>query len=69
MESGALKQKMIRLIFPAALILPCALMTANFTYDEFWSLINFAPLNIFQILTDLSLPNNHPLNTLFLKIF
>ncbi|MBQ4335570.1 MAG: hypothetical protein IJC34_00060 [Lentisphaeria bacterium] len=37
-------------------------------YDELWSLQNYAPLSIGQILTDLGLPNNHPLNSLWLKI-
>ena len=36
-------------------------------YDELWTLINFTPLDTFRILTDLSLPNNHPVNTLVLK--
>ena len=36
-------------------------------YDELWSLQNYAPLSIGQILTDLGLPNNHPLNSLWLK--
>ena len=36
-------------------------------YDELWTLIHFTPLDTFQILTDLSLPNNHPVNTLVLK--
>lgn len=33
-------------------------------YDEIWTLENFAPLPLSRILTDLALPNNHPLNTL-----
>ena len=68
MDETLLKQKVSRLIVPAALILPVLLMTANLTYDEWWSLLNFAPLSTLRILTDLSLPNNHPLNTLCLKI-
>lgn len=38
-------------------------------YDELWSLQNYVPLSIRQILTDLALPNNHPLNTLGMKLF
>ncbi len=37
-------------------------------YDEIWSYQYFAPLSVGKILTDLGLPNNHPLNTLWLKI-
>ena len=36
-------------------------------YDEIWSLQNYAPLSPGKILTDLGLPNNHPLNSLWLK--
>ena len=36
-------------------------------YDEIWSLQYFIPLDVFKILTDLALPNNHPVNTLILK--
>ena len=54
------------LIFAGVLrVLP---MCAELQYDELWTLINFTALNPLQILTDLSLPNNHPLNTLILKL-
>ena len=39
-----------------------------FEYDEIWSLENFSKLPIWQICTDLSLPNNHPINTLWIKL-
>ncbi len=68
MEEAVLKQKISRLIFPVALLFPMVLMTANPVYDELWSLIFFSELPVTQILTDLALPNNHPLNTFFLKI-
>ena len=68
MEEAVLKQKISRLIFPVALLFPMVLMTANLAYDELWSLIYFSELPVTQILTDLALPNNHPLNTFFLKI-
>lgn len=56
----------------AMLLLLAALLRAlqlsvELQYDEIWTLLNFTDLNVFQILTDLSLPNNHPLNTLVLK--
>ncbi|MBQ6352776.1 MAG: hypothetical protein IJJ28_05875, partial [Lentisphaeria bacterium] len=36
-------------------------------YDEIWSLENFSRLPVGRILTDLALPNNHPLNSLCIK--
>lgn len=68
MDKVPVKTKILRLIFLASLILPALLMSANLVYDEFWTLLNFVPLGIGQILTDLSLPNNHPLNTLLMKL-
>jgi hypothetical protein len=38
-------------------------------YDEIWSLQNFSNLSVGRILTDLALPNNHPLNSLFVKLW
>ena len=38
-------------------------------YDEIWTLENFAGLDAWRILNDLALPNNHPLNTLFVKLW
>lgn len=58
----------------AALILIAALAIRVFgacfsplEYDEIWSLERFSALSVRQILTDLALPNNHPVNTLFVK--
>ena len=36
-------------------------------YDEIWTCVNYAPASLTQIFTDLSTPNNHPLNTLFIQ--
>ena len=69
MSEKPVKNKIFELIFLASLILPLILMTGNPVYDEFWTLLNFVPLDPGKILTDLSLPNNHPLNTLAMKIF
>ena len=38
-------------------------------YDEIWTLENFADLDVWRIINDLALPNNHPLNTLFVKLW
>ena len=62
-------QKIFVFVFLSALFLPLLLMPEHLTYDEYWSLYNFTPLGVGDVLTDLSLPNNHPLNTLFMKLF
>ncbi len=51
-----------------ALILRLPWMYNALEYDELWSLQNYAPLSCGKILTDLGLPNNHPLNSLCMKI-
>ena len=38
-------------------------------YDEIWTLENFSQLDSWRIVNDLALPNNHPLNTLFVKLW
>jgi len=68
MCDGQRKKKIAGIIFLLSLILPLLLMSSNLLYDELWTLLNFVPLSTGQILTDLSLPNNHPLNTLVLKL-
>ena len=68
MQKDQEKSKILRLIFLGGFIAPILLMPSNFVYDELWTIQNFLPLGIGQILTDLSLPNNHPLNTLMMKI-
>ena len=68
MDEAGLKEKISRIIVPVSLLLPVLLMTANPVYDELWSLIYFTDLPVLKILTDLALPNNHPLNTFSLKI-
>lgn len=37
-------------------------------YDEIWTLKNYAVASLTEIFTNLSLPNNHPLNSLFVKL-
>ena len=51
-----------------ALILRLPWMYNALEYDELWSLQNYAPLSCGKILTDLGLPNNHPVNTLLMKL-
>ncbi|WP_302453685.1 hypothetical protein [Victivallis vadensis] len=41
---------------------------SSLEYDEIWTMENFAPKPLSVIFTDLALPNNHPLNTLGVKL-
>ena len=56
----------------AALLLAAALRFAGIfgelQYDEIWTIANFMQLDTGRILTDLALPNNHPVNTIILKL-
>ena len=36
-------------------------------YDEVWTFLNYSGIPVSKIFTDLSTPNNHPLNTLFIQ--
>jgi len=61
-----------RLFWIVLLLFGCALrcreLLAPLAYDEIWSLQQYAPLGAWRILTDLALPNNHPLNSFYLKL-
>lgn len=57
------------LIILLAGILRFRFLNGSLEYDEIWSWEYFADLPVSQILTDFSVPNNHPLNTIFLKYF
>lgn len=56
----------IILLVAAVLRLPG--LSGEWQYDEIWTLFNFTDLSAGQILTDVSLPNNHPVNTLLMKL-
>ena len=66
------KKKVFRLLWFGVLLIGLAarftLLGSGLEYDEIWTLNNFAPLPLSQIFTDLALPNNHPLNTLGVKL-
>ena len=55
-------------VFLIAAALRLALYCRSLQYDELWSMQFFAPLDLKSIIFDLSLPNNHPLNTIGIKI-
>jgi len=57
----------ITVILLLALAIRCSGVFAPLAYDEIWTLENFSQLPVSRILTDLALPNNHPLNTLWIK--
>ena len=68
-----LRQHPLLHCLPAVLLISAvAVRLLNFycslQYDELWSWQFFAPLETGRIFFDLSLPNNHPLNTLFIKL-
>lgn len=54
-------------IFLLAFLLRLPEFFSSLAYDEIWTLSNFAPLKIRQLLFDLELPNNHPLNSILIK--
>ena len=56
-------------ILLAAFCLRLGTFFAPMEYDEIWTLENFSAKPVRQILTDLATPNNHPLNTLFVKLW
>lgn len=56
-------------ILIAALCLRLNMFIAPMEYDEIWTLENFSRHSVWRILTDLATPNNHPLNTLFVKLW
>ena len=43
------------------------LRTRNLEYDEIWTFAHYVKLPLREIFTELAVPNNHPLNTLFIK--
>ena len=64
--------KKYRIIFAAILVAAFAMRINMFfgplEYDEIWSL-GYIQNPVGKILTDLATPNNHPLNTLFMKMW
>ncbi len=70
---AAAERRRLGLLLTTALILAgCALRLGNFfdalEYDEIWTLEFFAGASPAEIFTNLSLPNNHPINSLLVKL-
>jgi hypothetical protein len=65
-------EKKYRVIFAAILVAALCMRLMMFLwpmeYDEFWT-IGYTGSSVGRILTDLATPNNHPLNTLFVKFW
>ena len=65
-------EKKYRLIFIGTLLAALAMRVIMFfgpmEYDEIWSL-GYVGGSVWTILTDLATPNNHPLNSLFMKLW
>ena len=55
-------------LFLSAIAMRLSLFYRSLQYDELWSLQFFSQMEWKKILFDLALPNNHPLNTLGIKI-
>ena len=55
------------LLLTAAAAVRGFLLFRDLEYDEIWSLEKYAILSFSGIFSDLSTPNNHPVNTLLIK--
>jgi len=58
---------LLLLILVAGAFLRTQTLFGALEYDEIWSLENFAGLPVLKIFTELALPNNQPLNSLWIK--
>lgn len=56
------------ILLTAALAVRGFLIFRDLEYDEIWSLENYAVLPLGKIFSDLATPNNHPINTLLIKL-
>lgn len=51
----------------AAAVLRMLAFSPGLEYDEIWTVRNYSARDLWTILNDLATPNNHPLNSLFVK--
>lgn len=54
-------------ILIAAAVLRICAFSPGLEYDEIWTMRNYSARGLWTILNDLATPNNHPLNSLFVK--
>ena len=72
MNSETLEKKILPLMIIGTILAGIilrfnGLMTRSLEYDEIWTIANYTATPFFSIFSDLSTPNNHPLNTLFIQ--
>ena len=56
-------------ILLAALYMRMRMFVGPMEFDEIWTIGHYADRSVLDILTDLATPNNHPLNTIFVKLW
>ena len=66
-EKNRLFELLVLLIFAAGALLRVQSLFGALEYDEIWSFENFSALPVLKIFTELALPNNQPLNSLWIK--
>ena len=72
MENSSFKEKIMLILIGAAALAGIFLRFNGWSqrsleYDEVWTFLNYSGIPVSKIFTDLSTPNNHPLNTLFIQ--
>lgn len=66
-EKDRIFELLVLLILAAGALLRVQTLFGALEYDEIWSLENFSGLPVLKIFTELALPNNQPLNSLWIK--
>ena len=75
MDESNKKENLLILGITSALVLfgiilrISGLQSRNLEYDEIWTFANYVKLPLGEMFTELATPNNHPLNSLFIKWF
>lgn len=67
-DTDRLLKLFILLIFAGAALLRFQNIFSALEYDEIWTFENFSILPVSKIMTELALPNNQPLNSLWVKL-
>ena len=67
-DADRLWQLLVLLIIAIAALFRFQNIFSALEYDEIWTLENFSRLGIYKLLTELALPNNQPLNSLFVNL-
>ena len=72
MDTETLQKKILPLLIIGTILAGVilrfnGLLFRSLEYDEVWTITNYSATPFFSIFSDLSTPNNHPLNTLFIQ--